>query len=135
VIGNSLGPQQRRRETVKLMQSIQRLTNPESKSSTSTGYFSNSTGSSVSNCRFSLIIEPNYVSMFMILVIVCSYIKTSTNQVRSITSTSRRHREKKPQSFSHCGSFNHPDLQSLNDFIFLFLFFATVNLKFWGHVI
>jgi hypothetical protein len=29
--------------------------------------------------------------------------------------TSRKHGHKEPQSFSHCGSFDHPDLQSLNN--------------------
>jgi len=32
--------------------------------------------------------------------------------------TSRKHGKKEPQSFSHCGSFDHPDMQSLNDCIF-----------------
>jgi hypothetical protein len=29
--------------------------------------------------------------------------------------TSRKHGKKEPQSFVHCGSFNHPNLQLLND--------------------
>jgi hypothetical protein len=36
--------------------------------------------------------------------------------------TSRKCCEKKPQSFSHCGSFDHPDLQSLNNCKLFFLF-------------
>jgi hypothetical protein len=28
--------------------------------------------------------------------------------------------KKEPQSFVHCGSFDHPDLQSLNDYKFFF---------------
>ena len=35
-------------------------------------------------------------------------------------STSRKHGEKEPQSFSHCGSFDHPDLKSHNDYNYLF---------------
>jgi hypothetical protein len=50
------------------------------------------------------------------------------------TSTSRKHCEKEPQSFSHCGSFDHPDLQLLNECIFLFSF-AVANSNFLGHVI
>ena len=34
--------------------------------------------------------------------------------------TSRKHGKKEPQSFSHCGSFDHPDVQSLNDHRLLF---------------
>ena len=34
--------------------------------------------------------------------------------------TSRKYGKKELQLFSHCGSFDHPDLQSLNDFIFVF---------------
>ena len=36
--------------------------------------------------------------------------------------TSREHCKRELQSFSHCGSFDHPDLQSLNDCIFVFGF-------------
>ena len=35
------------------------------------------------------------------------------------TKTNRNLCEKKPQSFSHYDSFNHPDLQSLNDYKFV----------------
>ena len=31
------------------------------------------------------------------------------------TSTSRKHGKKEPQLFSHCGSFDHPYMRSLND--------------------
>ena len=37
------------------------------------------------------------------------------------TCTSREHGTKEPQLFSHCSSFDHPDLQSLNNNIFVFL--------------
>ena len=36
--------------------------------------------------------------------------------------------KKEPQSFSHCGSFDHPDLQSLNECIFVF-WFTSSNFK------
>jgi hypothetical protein len=35
--------------------------------------------------------------------------------------TSRKYGKKEPQSFSHYGYFDHPDLQSLKDCIFVFL--------------
>ena len=34
--------------------------------------------------------------------------------------TSRKHDKKESQSFVHCGSFDHPDLHSLNDSNFVF---------------
>jgi hypothetical protein len=46
--------------------------------------------------------------------------------------TSRKHGKKEPRSFVHCGSFDHPDLQSLNDYIFFFFSFRIEILKFWG---
>ena len=46
--------------------------------------------------------------------------------------TSRKHGKKEPQLFYHCGSFDHHDLQSLNNCIFAF---TTAILKIWGHVI
>ena len=50
-------------------------------------------------------------------------------------STSRKHCKKEPQLFSNCDSFDHPNLQSLNNCkVFLFCF-ATAIVKFWGHVI
>ena len=52
-----------------------------------------------------------------------------------VTHTSRKPCEKKPQSFSHCGSFDHPDLQSLNDYKKNYFHFATANLNVLGHVI
>jgi len=42
---------------------------------------------------------------------------------------------KKPQLFSHCGSFDHPDLQLLNNCGFVIFGFTTAILKLWGHVI
>jgi hypothetical protein len=46
--------------------------------------------------------------------------------------TSTKHGKKEPQSFVHCGSFDHPDMQSLNDYkIFSFLFYDC-NLKILG---
>jgi hypothetical protein len=48
--------------------------------------------------------------------------------------TSRKHGKKEPQSFVHCGRFDHPDLQSQNGCKFFF-WFMTAKLKFWGHVI
>jgi hypothetical protein len=37
--------------------------------------------------------------------------------------------KKYPQSFVHCGSFDHPDLQSLNDCRFLFF---VLRLQFYN---
>ena len=47
------------------------------------------------------------------------------------------HGKIEPQLFSHCDSFDHPDMQSLNDCIFVFFGFTTAILNFWGggHVI
>jgi hypothetical protein len=56
----------------------------------------------------------------------------SSEMYADLDNTSRKHGKKEPQSFSHCGSFDHPDLQSLNDCIFVFVGFTTVILKFWG---
>jgi hypothetical protein len=47
-------------------------------------------------------------------------------------STSRKHGKKEPQSFSHCGSFDHPNLQSLNDCRFSFLIYQLKFQNFWG---
>ena len=41
------------------------------------------------------------------------------------TITSTKHGKKEPQSFSHCGSFDHPDLQSVNDCKFVFFGFMS----------
>ena len=43
-------------------------------------------------------------------------------------STSKKHGKKEPQSFSHCGSFDHPDLQSVNDCKSVF-WFTNSNFK------
>ena len=43
--------------------------------------------------------------------------------------TSRKHGKKELQSFSHCKSFDQPDLQSLNDYIYVFFGFTTAILK------
>ena len=37
--------------------------------------------------------------------------------------TSRKHGKKESRSFSHCGSFDHPDLQSLNNYKYVFGFY------------
>ena len=42
--------------------------------------------------------------------------------LKHATSTSKKVCKKEPQSFSHCGSFDHPDLQSLNDYKKIFSF-------------
>jgi hypothetical protein len=47
--------------------------------------------------------------------------------------TSRKHGKKEPQSFSHCGSFDHPDVQSLT--AHLFFWFYDCNFEITGHVI
>jgi hypothetical protein len=50
--------------------------------------------------------------------------------------TSKKLCEKESQSFSHCGSFDDPDLQLLNDYTFLFFF--VLRLQFFrisGHEI
>jgi hypothetical protein len=49
--------------------------------------------------------------------------------------TSRKQCEKEPRSFSHCGSFDHPDMQSLNDCKFFIFVLRMKLLKFGGHVI
>ena len=49
--------------------------------------------------------------------------------------TSRKHGEKEPQSFSHCGSFDHHALQSLNNCRFVFLDLPTDTLGILGLVI
>jgi hypothetical protein len=41
--------------------------------------------------------------------------------------TSRKHGKKEPQSFVHCGSFDHLDMHSLNDYK---LGFFVYQLKF-----
>jgi hypothetical protein len=42
---------------------------------------------------------------------------------RDLCITSRKHGKKEPQSFSHCGSFDHPDPQLINDCRFFFWFY------------
>jgi hypothetical protein len=64
---------------------------------------------------------------------VASNCKASQNLTKQCTS--RKHGKKELQSFVHCGSFDHPDLQSLNDCTFIFGGFMIAILKFWGHVI
>jgi hypothetical protein len=49
--------------------------------------------------------------------------------------TSRKHGKKELQSFVHCGSFDHPDLQSLNDCRFSFFGLPTEFLGIWGLLI
>ena len=49
-----------------------------------------------------------------------------------IVTTSRKHGKTKPQLFVHCGYFDHHDLQSLNDYIFLFFLFYECNFKILG---
>ena len=46
--------------------------------------------------------------------------------------TSRKHGKKEPQLFVHCGSFDHPDLQSLNDCRFLIFLFYNCNFSILG---
>jgi hypothetical protein len=40
-------------------------------------------------------------------------------------STGRKHGKKEPHSFSYCGSFDHPNLQSLNECRFVFFGLST----------
>ena len=40
--------------------------------------------------------------------------------------------KKELQSFSHCGSFDHPCMQSLNDYKISFFILRLRNQKFWG---
>ena len=49
--------------------------------------------------------------------------------------TSRKHGKKEPQSFVQCGSFDHPDLHSLNDYNFVFFGLPTEVLGIWGLLI
>ena len=54
---------------------------------------------------------------------------------RLYTYTSRKHCEKEPQLFSHCGSFDHHAMQSLNICIFVFLDLPIDTLGVVGFVI
>ena len=45
---------------------------------------------------------------------------------------SRKHGEKEPQLFSHCGSFDHHALQLLNNCRFIFLDLSTDTFKCFG---
>ena len=49
--------------------------------------------------------------------------------------SSGKHGKKEPQSFVHCGSFDHPDMHSLNDYKFVFLGLPTEVLGIWGLLI
>jgi hypothetical protein len=49
--------------------------------------------------------------------------------------TSRKHGKKESQSFVHCSSFDHLDLQSLNDCKFFFFGLPTEFLGIWGLLI
>ena len=40
---------------------------------------------------------------------------------------SRKHGKKEPQLFFHCGSFDHPDMQLLNDYKILFFILRLRN--------
>jgi hypothetical protein len=53
----------------------------------------------------------------------------------TITFTSRKHGKKEPHSFVHCGSLDHPDLQSLNDCRFFFFCLPTEFLGIRGLLI
>jgi hypothetical protein len=46
--------------------------------------------------------------------------------------TSRKHGEKEPHSFVHCGSFDHPDMHSLNDYKLVFFGLPTEVLEVLG---
>jgi len=50
----------------------------------------------------------------------------------SITITSRKHGKKELQLFVHCGSFDQPDLQSLNDCKFFFFVLRLQFVNFGG---
>jgi hypothetical protein len=43
--------------------------------------------------------------------------------------------QKKPQLFFHCGSFDHPNLQSLKRLHIVFFGLPTKNLRIWGLLI
>jgi hypothetical protein len=45
--------------------------------------------------------------------------------------TSRKHGKTEPQLFSHCGSFDHPDLQSINEMQICFFGLPTEILRIW----
>jgi hypothetical protein len=52
--------------------------------------------------------------------------------------TSRKHDKKKkwePFSFVHCGSFDHPDMHSLNEYKFSLFGLPTEVLGIWGFFI
>ena len=61
------------------------------------------------------------------------FFKLSTwMQYYSLAITSRKHGKKKLQLFSHCNSFDHLDLQSLNDYTILFFSFCDWKIKCFG---
>jgi hypothetical protein len=49
--------------------------------------------------------------------------------------TSRKHGKKEPQSFVHCGSFDHPDMHLLNDYKFVTFVLPNKVLGIWGLLI
>jgi hypothetical protein len=59
---------------------------------------------------------------------------TSTGKYLYVTTTSRKHDKKKPESFVHCGSFDHFDMHSLNDYNF-FVGLPAEVLGIWGLLI
>jgi len=63
-----------------------------------------------------IVLEP-LIWHTMFNVIACEDFKTGR---RDIHIREEWRCEKEPQSFFHCGSFDHPDLQLLNDYIFVF---------------
>ena len=46
--------------------------------------------------------------------------------------TGRKHGEKKPQLFSHCGSFDQPGMQSLKEYKIVFFILRLESQMFWG---
>ena len=46
--------------------------------------------------------------------------------------TRRKHGKREPQLFSNCDSFDHPDLQSSNDYKVLFVILRLHDQMFWG---
>ena len=52
-----------------------------------------------------------------------------------LPTTSRKHGKKEPQSFSHCGSFDHHDQQSVDDCRFVFFGLQIEILRIWGLLI
>jgi hypothetical protein len=53
-------------------------------------------------------------------LIVHTSVDRSVDDDANYITSGKHDKKKEPESFSHCSSFDHLDLQSLNDYIFVF---------------